>query len=162
MSSGALNSTPTPSGVRLCWRPPIVFTRADPNNHHVGRGQTSYFGSGARSSGAKPEVQRAESGSWVLGEGQGSQPPSHQLGGLEELRKFPQRGTGQKRGRKKVSLHSRGASWPLLELDGGQVRGRQWPPCPLSPLNPPTSLLVSDRCRAESTRPMRHGVQWAH
>jgi len=69
-----------------------------------------------------------------LGRGQGSQPPSHQLGGLEELRKFPQRGTGQKRGREKVFLHSRGASWPLLELDGGQVRGPPMASLPHLPL----------------------------
>jgi len=44
----------------------------------------------------KPEAQRVERGGGVLGQGQGSKPPPHQLGGLGERYKLPQQGPGQK------------------------------------------------------------------
>jgi len=78
--------------------------------------------------GPKPEAQRAERGR-VLGGGRGSQPPPNQLGS-------PGSAVSSLSG--KVSLHSRGATRPLLELVEGQVRGRGH--CPLAP---PKSAYVS-------------------
>ena len=43
----------------LCSAQLLSFPWAGPA-HHVGRGQASYFGSGARSEGPQPEAQRAE------------------------------------------------------------------------------------------------------
>ena len=66
----------------------------------VANGVGTNFGVGVEE--ARPEGPRAENG--VLGEGTTS--PSHQLGGLRERCKLPERGPGRSPGRRRVFLYS--------------------------------------------------------
>ena len=95
------------------------------------RGPNLVFRVGDEARGAEVRGQGSRAGVGLLGKG--SQSPPHKLGSAV-LSSSP--GSGQSPDREKVFLHSRGATWPLLELVGGQVR-RGVGVAPLAPLNPP-------------------------
>ena len=98
----------------------------------LGRGQTSYFGSGARPNGPKPEAKMAESGSGVLGEGTASL-LAHQLRGLGSAVSFSSGSVAEPRPVKRFltfwrrHISSPGTCW------GAKLGGMA--PCP-PPLNP--------------------------
>ena len=81
-----------------------------------------------RGEGRSPRSKGSSAGNGILGEGQ----PSRSLGNAvcSPGRRDP------------VFLHSKGASWPLLELVGGQGRGGGMAPCP-PPLNSPVVMIHS-------------------
>ena len=92
----------------------MAVAQADPALH-VGGSQASYFGSGLRSQGPKPEAEGPTA------------TPAKILG---ERCKLPQQGPVRSPGRYKVFLYSRGDRRPLLELvrPSSGCRGA-WPPC---------------------------------
>ena len=91
--------------------------------HKTWQSYTGAFLGFADGGGGGNEARRAETrgpkgrergwGSWGGG-GEGSQPPPHQLGGLGERCKLPQRGPGLRPGRQTVLLHFKYSGWPLL------------------------------------------------
>ena len=82
-----------------------------------------------RGEGRSPRSKGSSAGNGILGEGQPSK-------GLGNAVCSPGR-------RDPVFLHSKGASWPLLELVGGQGRGGGHGPLPPPPLNSPVVMIHS-------------------